>query len=447
MRLRNLLTPDAHIEPIQDPAEVKKTYQHWRIRIFYSALIGYAFFYFTRKSLVFAMPVLIRDLGFTLPQLGLLTTIFSITYGFSKFASGIIADRSNPRFFMALGLMATGVINIAFGLSASLLVFALLWGLNGWFQGWGWPPVARYMTHWYSHSERGRWWSGWNTSHNIGGGCTAIFVAYCAQKWGWQYAMYLPGIVAIFAGLFLINRLRDTPQSLGLPTIEKYRNDYGDQKKGSEDQERELSIKEILGKYVLKNKFIWLLAIANFFVYMIRIGITDWSVLYLVEVKGYSIMGAGASLVWFEVGGFCGNLLAGWMSDIVYRGNRGQTMVIFIVGVICSTLLLWWSPAGYLLLDGISLFLVGMWIFGPQMLIGLTAAELAHKKAAATASGFTGWFGYLGAASAGYPLAKITQSGGWEGYFIAITVCSLVTLLLLLPLWGAKRQKMQLQPA
>lgn len=121
---------------IQDEDEVKKNYKYWRWRIFYGMYVGYVFYYFTRKSFTFAMPVLMQDLGLQISDLGILGSILSITYGLSKFLSGMLSDRSNPRFFMATGLILTGVFNICFGLTSSLLMFAIFWGLNGVFQGW-----------------------------------------------------------------------------------------------------------------------------------------------------------------------------------------------------------------------------------------------------------------------------------------------------------------------
>ena len=164
------------------------------------------------------MPVMIEEMGFTKSDLGILGSILYFTYGLSKFFSGIVSDRSNPRYFMAIGLIATGIWNICFGMSSSILFFALFWGLNGWFQGWGWPPCARLLTHWYAKNERGRWWGVWNTSHNIGGAVIPLLVAVIASYAGWRMAMYIPGVICIFMGLFLINRLRDTPSSLGLPS-------------------------------------------------------------------------------------------------------------------------------------------------------------------------------------------------------------------------------------
>lgn len=437
----SFLKPAEHAQEIEDEAVVKKEYRYWRIRIFYAMFIGYVFYYFTRKSFTFAMPALMNDLGFNKAQLGILGSMLYITYGLSKFASGVMSDQSNPRFFMAIGLIITGITNICFGFSSSLILFALFWGINGWFQGWGWPPCARLLTHWYSQSERGSWWSLWSTSHNVGGFMIPIVAGFCAQYLGWRYAMFIPGVLCISVGFLLINRLRDTPQSLGLPAIEKWRQDYSseaEKKKINEKQEKELTTKQILFDYVLTNKWIWFLAIASFFVYIIRMAINDWSALYLIETKGYSMIKANFCVSLFDIGGLFGMLAAGWLSDKISAGKRGPMNTVFSVGMLASVLALWFFPDVGGTVTSAMLFMIGFFLFGPQMLIGLAAAELSHKKAAGTASGFAGWFAYFGAAGAGYPLGKIAQEFGWNGYFTILSVCGAITILLFLPMWNAR---------
>lgn len=436
--LLSLFQPAPYLPEIEDPEVVKKNYQYWRLRILYSMFIGYAFYYFTRKSFTFAMPGLIENLHFDKGQLGLLGSILYITYGVSKFASGVLSDRSNPRYFMAVGLILTGIFNIFFGLSSTFWMFAIFWGLNGWFQGFGWPPCARFLTHWYSQNERGSWWSTWNVSHNVGAFIIPWIIGACLQYFEWRFAMFVPGFICILGGFFLINRLRDTPQSLGLPPIEKFRNDYGGVSAKEYSSEKELSTKEILVDYVLKNKYIWLLAISYFFVYIVRTGINDWTALFLHEAKGYSQLGANGCVSLFEAGGFFGSLCAGWFSDRLFKARRGPVNVIFAIGMVIAIVLFWMLPEGYSWLDSAAMFIIGFTIFGPQMLIGVAAAELSHKKAAATSTGFAGCFAYMGAAVAGYPLGKITQELGWNGFFWTMAICCGISVLLLLPMWGVK---------
>ena len=217
MSLFNFLKAPPHTAEIQDENEVKKSYKYWRWRILIGMYVGYVFYYFTRKSFSYAMPALMQDLGFDKVDLGIIGSILSISYGASKFLSGIISDRSNPRYFMGIGLILTGVFNFCFGMSSSIVFFGIFWALNGLFQGWGWPPCARLLTHWYSQNERGTWWGIWNTSQTLGGAIIPILVAFCVAMWNWRMALYVPGALCVIMGFFVLYCLRDTPQSLGLP--------------------------------------------------------------------------------------------------------------------------------------------------------------------------------------------------------------------------------------
>lgn len=438
MAFLNFLRPAPYLSEIQDKAIVKQQYRYWRIRTFYAMYIGYALFYFTRKSFTFAMPALQSTLGMTKTELGMIASILSLSYGISKFLSGILGDKSNPRYFMAIGLILTGVFNILFGLSSSWWLFAVLWGLNGWFQGWGWPGCAKLLTHWYSQSERGRWWSIWNTSHNVGGALIPLIVAICAQYFGWRSTMIIPGVICILGGIFLINRLRDTPQSLGLPEIERYHNNCPDLSNHSKEK-TELSVKEILWNYVLSNQYIWILSLSYLFIYIVRTAINDWSMLYLTEEKEYSLIVAGSCVMWFEIGGFMGNLVAGWLSDKVFQNRRNPISVLFTAGVFATLLLFTLTKEYAPFLDSLLLFFLGFFIFGPQMMIGMACAELTHKKAAGTATGFAGFFAYcLGAALAGAPLGAIIKNYGWDSFFLALFICCFIPFFMILPLWNVK---------
>lgn len=105
--------PDA--APISDKRELDARYRYWRRHILLTIWLGYALFYFTRKSFNAAVPEILASNVLTRSDIGLLATLFYITYGLSKFFSGIVSDRSDARYFMGLGLIATGVVNILFG--------------------------------------------------------------------------------------------------------------------------------------------------------------------------------------------------------------------------------------------------------------------------------------------------------------------------------------------
>ncbi|MDP2515071.1 MFS transporter [Photobacterium damselae subsp. piscicida] len=421
---------------IEDKTEIDQKYHYWRIHIMVSMYIGYAGFYFSRKTFNYAMPAMMADLGLDKADIGLIGTLFYITYGCSKFFSGIISDQSNPRYFMGLGLIATGIINIVFGLSSSLYMLAMLWVLNAWFQGWGWPSCSKLLTTWYSRSERGFWWALWNTAHNVGGALIPLVVGYLTLHFGWRYGFMLPGIIAVVIGLFICWRLRDKPVTLGLPSVGRWRKNHLEI--AQENEGLGLSSRDILHKYVIKNKYIWLLAFSYVLVYIVRTGINDWGNLYLTEQFHYSLISANGAISLFEIGGFVGSLVAGWGLDKLFGGNRGPMNLIFAIGIFLSVAALWLMPFKSYVLQSACFFAIGFFIFGPQMLIGMAAAECSHKNSAGAVTGFVGLFAYMGAALSGYPLAIVVEHYHWTGFFTVLAAVSAVIGLLLLPFLKAQ---------
>ncbi len=413
------------------PAEVEQLYRYWRIQIMLGMYAGYAVFYFTRKSFNYVMPQMISDLGFTLSDIGLIGTLFYLVYGCSRFFSGMLSDMANPRWFMGVGLMVTGVLNILFGASSGLLLFTGLWVVNAFFQGWGWPPCSRLLTSWYSRNERGRWWALCNTSHNVGGALIPLLAGVLTVHYGWRYGMIVPGIIAIITGAFVCYRLRDRPVSMGLPSVGQWRSDALELQQ--EQQSAALPLAAILRRYIFTNRALWLLAASYVFVYIVRIGINDWGNLYLTERHNYPLVMANSALSMLEVGGFIGTLAAGWGSDKLFNGNRNPMNIIFMLGIFLSVGLLWMVGSGHWFFNAACFFLIGFFIFGPQMLIGM-AAESAHKESAGAATGFVGIFGYLGAALSGYPLAKVMEVWQWQGFFIVLSLATLISAVLLIPL-------------
>lgn len=271
--------------------EIDPTYRRLRWQIFLGIFFGYAAYYLVRKNFALAMPYLVEQ-GFSRGDLGFALSGISIAYGFSKFIMGSVSDRSNPRVFLPAGLILAAAVMLFMGFvpwaTSSIAIMFVLLFLCGWFQGMGWPPCGRTMVHWWSQKERGGIVSVWNCAHNVGGGLPPLlFLLGMAWFNDWKAALYMPAFGAIVVALFAFAMMRDTPQSCGLPPIEEYKNDYPDDY--NEKAEEELTAKQIFMQYVLPNKLLWYIAIANVFVYLLRYGILDWSPTYLKEVKHFAL--------------------------------------------------------------------------------------------------------------------------------------------------------------
>src|SRR5688572_14634279 len=153
-----------------EPELIEHQFAYWRRRVLLWSIAGYAVFYFVRKNIGIAIPVMETELGISKAELGMFLTLHGLLYGVSKFANGFLGDRSNARAVMVTGLVASAILNICFGMSSAVLAFGLFWMLNGWFQGMGFPPCARLMTHWFPPGKLATKMALWNTSHSLGAG-------------------------------------------------------------------------------------------------------------------------------------------------------------------------------------------------------------------------------------------------------------------------------------
>lgn len=423
--------------------EIKKTYSHWRLRMFYSCFIGYVVFYLCKKNIAVALPGLSAAFGYTNTELGLLGSSLYLTYGVGKFVNGVLADGSDVRKFLPTALIMSAIANLLFLISALVVkpghiffglpsgtillwLFAFFWGANGWFQSAGFPAVAKSLTYWYSNSERGTKWSLWSCSHQTGTFLSVIVSGYLVAHYGWKMAFAVPSVLAILVALWLINRLRDRPQSLGLPCVERFRDEPVSQT-GEEVDNRTYG--QIFKENILFNRTLWLLAIAYIFVYVIRFGCEDWMVKYLTEAKGDSLDLAAMKLSALPLFGIVGTILAGVISDKIFKGQRAPVNLIYLVGVAISLILLKYNTISNL--DFVLIALIGAFTYGPQMMIGgLCAVESSSKKVASAATGFTGSFGYLGAVLSATGTGMVVDSKfGWDGgiwYWVASAVICIV---------------------
>ena len=111
----------------------------------------------------------------------------------------------------------------------------------------------------------------------------------------------------------------------------------------------------------------------------------------------------------------------------------GVLTAIYFVLVTIATIVYWMNPAGNPGVDMACMIIIGFLIYGPVMLIGLHALELAPKKAAGTAAGFTGLFGYLGGSVAASAIVGYTVDFfGWDGGFMVMIGGSILAVILLL---------------
>lgn len=427
-----LLKPAAFVADL--PADqVDPEYRRLRRRVYAGIFVGYAGYYLVRNNLALAIPDLLAEHPeYSKAELGTALTGLSVAYGLSKFLMGSISDRSNPKYFLPLGLLLSSAIMAVFGLVdaiyTSLAAIIAIMAINGWVQGMGWPPCGKTMVHWFSVKERGLTVSTWNIAHNIGGALVAnlaLVGVILFHDWGAKF--YFNALIAAIIAIGVWFLLEDMPQSRGLPAVERYRNDYPPGY--SEAHEQTLGFREIFLKYVLPNRYLWAIAIANAFCYFVRYGVVNWIPTYLETSKGFSFTESSIAWSLYEYAAIPGTIACGLLSDRWFKGRRAPATLLFMALTLIAVVVYWLNMTGPLWIDYAALFAIGFLVYGPIMMIGLHSLDLVPKKAAGTAAGLTGLFGYVfGSAIAGTGVGWIADHWGWGGVFTAMVACCLLTI-------------------
>lgn len=474
--------------------KTKHSFSYWQWRTIIGTMIGYAVFYFVRKNLSFAIPGLTAEYGISKAALGAILAIVSIVYGVSKLLNGFLADRVNGRWHMVAGLSVCTIVNVLFGFGAMIcayfvgsdygetfthaliLLFGILLVVNNIFQGCGFPPCNRLMTHWVPPHELSTKMSLWNTSHSIGAFVAAVLCGFIMGQFGtdqsgnnelrervvantqsvtssmdpeaarayvdgmlqhygaWQWTFWIPAAIAAIGVVFIIIVLRDTPKSVGLPELP------GTVKSGKSREESK-DHRQFIWNHVIKSKLVWILALADFFVYVVRMAVLDWVPTFLQENRGLSPAAAASVVAIFEVFGILGMLSAGVITDKLFKGRGQRTSVFCMIGVVLFIAAFCFFPlqTDPLLLCGF-LICAGFFLYGPQALIGVIASNQVTRRGASSAVGIIGFVSYIAPIVSGYVFGILadTPSVGWDGVFKIMIIVAVAGALTMAVLWNVK---------
>ncbi len=433
-------------------AEVKKTkhsFKYWQWRVIICSMIGYAMFYFVRKNFSFAIPMLQEVYpDITKAQFGAIISAGGIIYGVSKLINGVIGDRTNARWHLVLGLGICVAVNFLFGwtdklttmltgatggpdfIGGFITIMSVLYIINQIFQGCGFAPCNHLMVSWVPPHELATKMSIWNTSHSIGAFVASIICGYMTS---WQLCFWVPATISLVGVFFIIATLRDTPKSVGLPELPKVEGEL-DESQGKDNKEW----RKFLVKKVFLNPVIWILALTDLFVYVVRFAILDWGPSMLQDM-GLSRALSGWTVAIFEVAGCLGMIFAGYVSDKLFKSRSQRVCAIEMVLVALCLVALhyiqdWNSPVLFLVV----LALAGFFLYGPQALLGVVASNEVSKKAASSAVGIIGFMSYLSTLITGYPLGKFADTYGWHPIFILMAGVSVIGFILIVTLWNLK---------
>lgn len=379
--------------------EVQSHYKRLRNRTFWGVTAAYSLFYLCRLSMGVVKKPLIDEGVFSASELGIIASAFYFVYAIGKFLNGFIADYCNARRFMATGLLVSSVINLLMGLMGMVdgyagmpgwviyVVFVGLWGLNGWVLSMGSPSGIVSLSRWFPQSRRGTFYSIFCSTPYIGEALSMAVTGSVVAAFGWEYGF----LVSAFGGFLgvgvILATVSDTPQSEGLPSIQEI--------SGEEVRKVDKMPTKEIQKMVLRNPAIWVIAISCALINLTKYGLMEWGVLYLQGARGFSLETSSWIIGFSAVFAILGTVGAGWLSDVVFRGNRVRPALLSgLVALAALALFLFASGDKVAMAVFVSVFSLAVGVLY-CVVSGLMAIDIVPRKATGAALGVVGISSYI----------------------------------------------------
>ena len=379
--------------------KVGTVYKSLRNRTFWGVTIAYSLYYVCRMSINVVKQPLIDEGILSAGQLGLIGSALLFVYAIGKFMNGFIADYCNIRRFMATGLFISALMNLimgALGLFSSMIPmvvvfvsFAVLWGINGWMQSMGSGPGVISLSRWFSRSKRGTYYSIFSSSPYIGEFISYNILAVVVAWLGWQAGFMVAALAGLAGALLILLFVSDTPESKGLPSIQEI--------SGEELTKEDKMATKDLQKMVLKHPGIWVIALSSAFIYITKYAVAGWGVLFLQKARGFELAEASQVIAFSAVFGILGTVLAGWLSDRLFKGDRVKPAVLSGIISTSSLILFLFVGGGFILnIFYVSLFSLSVGVLY-CIVAGLMAVDIVPRKATGAALGVVGISSYVAA--------------------------------------------------
>ncbi|XP_071513706.1 glucose-6-phosphate exchanger SLC37A4-like isoform X1 [Panulirus ornatus] len=406
--------------------------------VFTALFLGYACYIYNRKSVSYAIPTLLASGLITTSTLGIISSSQNTAYAVSKFLGGILSDKMSARVLFAMGLAASGGSTLLFSRTENPALWALLWFLNGFAQGAGWPACAKLLKKWFSPDNFGTWWSVLTASSNVSGTLSPLLAAYVIINHGWSASLIIAGLLSlVMAGVTLVT-LVDDPAHVHLPDPTA-RTTHAAPPTPTTSSKSETAEKMTVGQ-LARSPFLWVVSLCYLVVFCAKTALSDWGQIFLIEELGRTQMQASSFTSAMETGGFFGGILAGILTDKMaskanVRGNA-RLMVAAAFMVMCAAgvhlLRTFLTPhTSQAMVSGVGMVL-GASMFGPISIYGIVASESFPAHLSGTAHAVVALAANVGAVVAGWPVSWVARTWSWRGVFLVLEVFAAASVALIL---------------
>lgn len=361
--------------------------------------------------------------GWTTAQLGIITGVFFWVYAVGQVINGRLSDIAGSKVLLVSAAILTGIINITIGFQSSLIVIAILWGINGLFQSLVWTPGVAALNNWWPGNKRGFATGFAHAFNGLGQGICALVVSFAffiLPDYGWKAAFWIPAFFPIVAAIVFLAFAKQQPESIGLrPYAEK------DEQKAKREEELK-KIKDERGKLY---PFIYLLKLPTFipwlfmafFIGIARYGLLTWIPYYFVDEFGETIASSLTSTFIIPLGMAVGTLVIPWLTDIFCPDDRFPAVIFSGIAAAVIVVLFFMVEPG--LAAKVLLFFAGFFIYAMNGLLWTFASDVGGRVFSGTASGMLNFASYLGAGCQSAVFGFILERFDWNSVFITIAVC------------------------
>jgi len=415
----------------------------WQKQIFALLWGSYASYYLCRVNFAVAQPEMLKEFtDWSSAQIGWIPSVYAACYAVGQFVNGQLGERFGARRMMFSAMMVAGLANLAFAFTSSYPLMLALWGLNGFSQSAGWSLVVKTISNWTTAERRGVVIGLISTCYTVGNVVSWLMAGVLCETVGWRAAFWVPTLVIFPMGFLLASFLRDDPTQAGLPHV---RDDLAAAASGGAGAKAEGGLAVL--RDMLKNRLLWVLAVAFFSMNGVRYAFMNWAVQYMADFHGRTIKGSAFTAVALPLIGSLGAVFAGWASDHLFGKRRAPVCAIMLFGLALTCVGFVFVQKGDWLTAAALLGLAGFLIYGPDMLASGAATVDVHPGAAAAATGFTMATGAAGAIFSGAGIGWLKDAapalaGGaldqWAVVFLVLAGMSVVSTALMASIWNAK---------
>ena len=405
----------------------------WRYLLLFSVL--YCFLYCTRLNLSNAGAVMMEGLGWSKADFGILTGALFWAYGIGQFVNGRLSEIVGPAKFVVASVVLSVAANVFMAFQDSLIVMAVIWGLNGYFQSMAWTPGVAILTRWWPGATRGFATGFANAFSGFGQVAAILSVALgfaVFPSLGWRSAFLVSAAFPIVALAAYLVWARTYPSKIGL----KEYVEADPARAKIEDEMRALVAER--GKlypyrYVLSNGQFIVWVVIAFIIGLARYGLVTWVPLYFIDKFNVSVTSGLLGAISLPVGMGVGTFVVPWLTDKWCPENR-------LPAVIFSALVGAVSIGAFLLLDPTNgwqmvcaqllLFVAGFCIYAINGTAWAYATDIGGRVFSATSSGVLNFSAYMGAAVQSFVYGLILDKIGWTAVFGSVSAFCLFLVLL-----------------